>query len=224
MTFFRYSKNSNNIFTHTSLRDALSFGNAFDVFSTEEELRDNKNISLTDLAALFNAHRPADAPEVKKFADRTAAARRVFGALSAKFPGGTPSETEAPAPVSEAPAEGEAPAEAPVSEGRKSVFREKKEKPVKEVIKAKENLKDVVQRVVDGPAAKPGRKRGSGKNAGKHIYPLVKGNPRREGGHGHRSMGIILDKPGLSYEAYIEAGGRPQDLQWDLDRKWVEIK
>lgn len=57
---------------------------------------------------------------------------------------------------------------------------------------------------------------------GKVIKKLVVDNPRREGTHGHRSWELI--KNGMTYEAYIEAGGRPNDLKWDLDREWVSVK
>lgn len=59
--------------------------------------------------------------------------------------------------------------------------------------------------------------------AGKSLTATMDENPRREGTWGHQSYAIILKKPGISYEAYIQAGGRRQDLAWDLLRKWVKL-
>jgi hypothetical protein len=41
-------------------------------------------------------------------------------------------------------------------------------------------------------------------------------NPRREGTQGFRSMQIILVAGQISYEDYIDAGGRNNDLAWDI--------
>jgi hypothetical protein len=56
---------------------------------------------------------------------------------------------------------------------------------------------------------------------GKFLYKLVDKNPRREGTWGYRSWELIQD--GMSYEAYKAAGGRNNDLQWDIDRKRIEV-
>ena len=58
--------------------------------------------------------------------------------------------------------------------------------------------------------------------AGKRIFKLRKANPRREGTHGYRSWELLYD--GMTYEEYLKAGGRRNDLQWDLDRNRVEVK
>lgn len=44
-------------------------------------------------------------------------------------------------------------------------------------------------------------------------------NPRREGTYGHKSMQIIIDAgdAGITYEAFIAAGGRSNDLNWDVE-------
>jgi ribosomal protein L12E/L44/L45/RPP1/RPP2 len=57
---------------------------------------------------------------------------------------------------------------------------------------------------------------------GKKLYKLVTDNPRRPGTHGHRSFSLIKD--GMSYEAYKSAGGRNNDLAWDIDHKFVELR
>jgi hypothetical protein len=58
--------------------------------------------------------------------------------------------------------------------------------------------------------------------SGKKIYKLVPSNPRKEGSWGWKSFNVITD--GITYEDYIRLGGRPQDLAWDEDHKFVEIK
>ena len=71
-------------------------------------------------------------------------------------------------------------------------------------------------------AAKKGR---SSAFNGKTLKAKSKDNPRREGTNGHKSMAIILaagDK-GISYEAFIAAGGRRVDLAWDFNRGAVEV-
>lgn len=58
--------------------------------------------------------------------------------------------------------------------------------------------------------------------AGKKIHKLVEGNPRREGTHGHKSFAII--KNGMTYEDYMSSGGRNNDLAWDIDHGFVELR
>jgi DNA-binding MarR family transcriptional regulator len=55
--------------------------------------------------------------------------------------------------------------------------------------------------------------------AGKYIFKLVQTNPRREGTHGWNSFNIVTD--GMSYEDYKRAGGRNNDLQWDIDHNFL---
>lgn len=62
------------------------------------------------------------------------------------------------------------------------------------------------------------------KLAGHTIHPKVTENPRRVGTHGFNSMKIILKNPGLTYEQFIERGGRSNDLRWDIDKGNVELK
>lgn len=65
----------------------------------------------------------------------------------------------------------------------------------------------------------PGR---PSQNAGKKIHKLVKENPRREGTPGHKSFALITS--GMSYEKYIELGGRPADLNYCIEKGHVEVK
>lgn len=60
---------------------------------------------------------------------------------------------------------------------------------------------------------------------GKKIFKVgefKKTNPRREGTHGHTSWEAIKD--GMTYEDYIEAGGRNRDLRHDVLAGRLELK
>lgn len=58
--------------------------------------------------------------------------------------------------------------------------------------------------------------------AGKVIRKVADKNPRREGTHGYNSWELI--KNGMTYEKYIAAGGRRNDLAWDLERGFVKLE
>ena len=59
---------------------------------------------------------------------------------------------------------------------------------------------------------------------GKRLISTREVNPRREGSHGWHSHNIILVHPGITYEDYRSAGGRNNDLRWDVEREWVLIE
>lgn len=56
------------------------------------------------------------------------------------------------------------------------------------------------------------------------ITRLVEENPRKKGTHGFRSFQILLDGGEMSVAEYILRGGRRNDLAWDLDHGWVQVK
>lgn len=60
--------------------------------------------------------------------------------------------------------------------------------------------------------------------AGKKLHPIVVTNPRQAGSHGWHSLKIVLDNPGITYEDYKVAGGRNNDLRWDVAHCYVEVK
>jgi hypothetical protein len=68
------------------------------------------------------------------------------------------------------------------------------------------------------------------KFAGKTIVPKVSENPRRDGTRGFQSFEVILNghkassHHGISYEKYVDGGGRAQDLAWDLEKGNAEIR
>jgi hypothetical protein len=63
------------------------------------------------------------------------------------------------------------------------------------------------------PTAQPGR---VSQFAGKVIVKLVDSNPRREGTNGYHSFSLI--RKNMTYEQFIAAGGRRQDLVWDINK------
>jgi hypothetical protein len=57
--------------------------------------------------------------------------------------------------------------------------------------------------------------------SGKKINKVAKENPRRKGSIGFKSFALI--KNGMTYEQYLEAGGRRQDLAFDLTAGHVKL-
>jgi hypothetical protein len=56
----------------------------------------------------------------------------------------------------------------------------------------------------------------------KHIYKLVDKNPRREGTEGFKSWNVIRN--GMTYDQYLDAGGRNRDLRHDILKKRIELR
>lgn len=54
------------------------------------------------------------------------------------------------------------------------------------------------------------------------IVKLRDDNPRKQGTHGWNSWELI--KKGMTVAEYLEAGGRRNDLAWDVDHHWIELK
>lgn len=65
--------------------------------------------------------------------------------------------------------------------------------------------------------------RGGGRYAGKQLWCTKAVNPRRPGSHGFRSLAIIIEQPGITYEQYLRAGGRLNDLTWDDEHNNVKF-
>lgn len=57
---------------------------------------------------------------------------------------------------------------------------------------------------------------------GKRIYKKVPNNPRKVGTHGWKSFNLIQD--GMTYDAFLLAGGRNNDLRWDLEKGHIRVK
>lgn len=98
---------------------------------------------------------------------------------------------------------------------------------VERVWRSLESIQERAPRAARAPGAPKGDTSAQhwGKYAEKTITALVTENPRREGTHGHKSFAIILKAgaKGISYEDFLKAGGRRQDLAWDEARKAVKL-
>jgi hypothetical protein len=79
--------------------------------------------------------------------------------------------------------------------------------------------KKTTRKRANGPEGQRGR---ISQYAGKKLHKLVSENPRRKGTHGYKAFDLITS--GMLYETYIEKGGEPKHLQWDIDHKFVEVK
>lgn len=74
--------------------------------------------------------------------------------------------------------------------------------------------------------AKTSKAKGNGagrtsKFAGRKIVKLVNENPRRAGTHGHKTF--TLYGGGKTYDQVISAGGRRQDVAFDLSKKYIKL-
>jgi hypothetical protein len=94
--------------------------------------------------------------------------------------------------------------------------------PNKEEIMTAKKKTAKVPKAPKAPKEKAEKRGRPGKYIGKTIHKLVDKNPRKEGTSGHKSWSVLRD--GMTFEKYVEAGGVRRDLEWDIDRKWVELK
>ena len=192
----------NTIRAFKSKRSALNMGNGLVVFTSVDELLENKNTTNQGIVAVYNNNTDV---AVKRFSDTHTGAARLFKLAQDIHVESTPFD-EAPKKT---------PQVAPL-EGMTPLGITPKSAPF-----SRENMGMDV--------AKTDAKKPRGKFVGKCIKVLVDENPRRAGGHGHKMIEWLLaenKKLGggiIEYSNYVAAGGRPQDLQWDLDRNWVEI-
>lgn len=202
MTAFAIDYKKNTIRAFKSKRSALNMGNGLVVFTSVDELLENKNTTNQGIVAVYNNNTDV---AVKRFSDTRTGAARLFKLAQDIHVESTPFD-EAPKKT---------PQVAPL-EGMTPLGITPKSAPF-----SRENMGMDV--------AKTDAKKPRGKFVGKCIKVLVDENPRRAGGHGHKMIEWLLaenKKLGggiIEYSNYVAAGGRPQDLQWDLDRNWVEI-
>jgi len=161
----------------------------------------NSEASIAELTKFYNNRAPDYGVEkVKAFKDKATAARRVWNLVkedSGKVP-----------PAGKV-------ADAAAAKG-------KKEEPAKAPAAAKT---PATAPAAPTEAKKRGRQPGTGEFAGKVVFARKDVNPRRAGTAGFHSFEIIRGKKeGVSYADYISAGGRPNDLRWDIEHNWAEVK
>lgn len=193
MKTYAFDFTKQSIKAYESKQEARNAGNGTHLASTAEEFLEFR-VTAHEIVALYNRLVP-DAP-VQKFQDKATAAKRMIALAEAK------AQLVAAAPATPA---GDVQKEN--DEMAKSAARSQKQ-----AVKVSKPKKE----------GATGRGRTS-EFAGKRITATVEENPRREGTFGHASMALVLKKPGIAYEDYIAAGGRRQDLAWDLEHKWVKI-
>lgn len=180
----------------SSAAEAARLGNGGEVIDSEETLANSKRIPIFGLVEIYNAR---SEKKVKKFEDRATAARRVWKLLQeavqpVKLPDYITKQSNSEEPEPMA----------------KTATKELKEKAPK------------AEKVAGEKASRKGR---TGKFVGKRLFATQQGNPRRIGTFGFQSYEIIRGKlEGVAYEDYVAAGGRPQDLQWDMKREWVRVE
>jgi len=95
---------------------------------------------------------------------------------------------------------------------KEKITQIKKEKPMEQIVEVKVETTSKEER---------GRKSAY---RGKLLVAKAQENKRRKGSAGHKSLQIIIANSPFTYEAYITAGGRRQDLAWDLKEGRVEAK
>jgi len=194
MKAFAIDYHQNTIRAFTSKRVAQSMGNGLVVFTSAEELAENRNTTLQGIVSVFNNYaRNINSGVVKRFSDIKTGAKRVMKVAESL-------------PVEETPFE--------------HLNGEKKMN--EEILNQDDNKADVEVHVKSANAPKKrGRKAGF---EGKMIKCLVEKNPRRQNTHGFHSMGILINagEP-VSYESYIAQGGRRQDLAWDIQKGYAGI-
>lgn len=155
-------------------------------------------IPTSKLVEMYNhLARKVEQREVERFAKREDAVRRTWGMiLNAQQLG---KEIDAPTAKVEAP------------KAKKAAKPEAKEEAKPKAKAAKEPKTN---------------RRSNEKMEGKKLYFKGEGkeNPRREGSHGHKSLQIIIDNKGITFDDFVKKGGRPKDLYWDINKGSVEVK
>lgn len=86
-----------------------------------------------------------------------------------------------------------------------------------------DKMSDTETQTEDAPKTRAARKSAF---TGHALFPATEENknPRREGTHGHKSFEVIRENPGITYEDFLEKGGRLVDLKWDHDRANVRTE
>lgn len=176
------------------------------VIATDEE-KDGQIVGLAlvptaTLVVLYNIIRPEK--PIKKFADRETAEKRLKGVLEVLAkPGEAPTQDALDEAASSHTAQ-----EGDTDMATKTKGRKRSAKSATTKKKAAATTGEAAGR----PSA----------FAGKVLRKVATDNPRREGTHGYNSWEHI--KNGMTYEKYIEAGGRRQDLAWDLAHGFVKVE
>lgn len=199
--FFRFNAITKNFGCYATREEAFSpAGSPGLVFGSEEELLSQEGIATIDMVGIFNQ---VSKDQVQRFSDRRAAARRTWAALEQAY---------SDAPVGQGDDEPAVDTVAPDDELT-----------TVEEASVVEGVAVPAEVVADEPKAR-GRRTGTGEFSGTTIFPLSVKNPRRIGTFGFKSYEIIREAvDGMAYSDYVAAGGRPQDLRWDVKHGWARL-
>ena len=187
MKAFAIDYKQNTIRAFSSKSVAQKMGNGLVVFSSVDELLENRNTTNQGIVRVYNNNTKV---AVKRFSDTRTGAARIL-------------KLAQDIPVEATPFE--------------HINAKQGEKPVDAI------TDNVVEVKVKSVNDKKKRGRASGYE-GKMIKATCDKNPRRENTHGFHSMGILLNADGpVSYEDYLHAGGRRQDLAWDIEKGHAKV-
>ena len=205
---------------------AAQLGNGLTFFGSADELASAELIKTSDMVAAYNTL--AEKP-VTKFSDRKTAANRTWAVISDKVPvtekkvynmndintAVTEAATKTKLSAEEKKEIAEAKAAAKANEKAEKAAAKADAKAAKEAAAAAKKA--------EGGASGRGRVSALSGMILKHkIVKNAEGeikNPRKAGSHGWKSLGIIIDAgdAGISTEGYLAAGGRMNDLHWEID-------
>jgi len=182
MTVYAINTNTLQCRPFASEEEMRSSGNIWHGFRSAEDLESKMvglGLTITKMATIYNK---VSEKEVKKFADKKTAAKRVFNAIADQVV------------------------------------------TIDEIVKKPKTPQIDPLPGMTPLGLTPAPKTTRGQFAGKWIHNLAGDNPRREGTVGHKSFEILIRHGAdMPYEAYIENGGRRQDLAWDINKGFVEV-
>jgi len=177
--------------------EAKNLGNGSIIFRSAEQLAKDPNTTGQVLVRAFNELSPV---QTQKFADKFSGAKRLFKLAQSS---------------------------APQNDFYGQFIQSSDLSKEKLAASADKNMELYKEKVLSDNEKPKG-----GRFTGKVIKCLVNENPRtKKTGHGFNSMQILIDNIKLSgsaaimsFEDYIEKGGRARDLQWDLDKGHVSVE
>jgi hypothetical protein len=202
-------RGSAKVVMYASMRDAIGFGNSFQLYSCPEHIaQDLRRISSDDMLRAYNAI----VPSVRRWKSTDDISTRIEGAIAIwdaaikRLPIQALTSQSGPEPYNE----------------REDVMAKKTEQVES---KGKGKTKEKPKEESNGDGGQRGR---SSPFAGQRIYAKVKPDEcgRREGSGRYQSFVIIANagKTGIKFEDYKEKGGDAKVLSWFKDADKIGIK
>jgi hypothetical protein len=188
MTAFAIDYKSNTIRAFKSKRVAQNMGNGLVVFTSVDELLENRNTTNQGIVAVYNNNTDV---AVKRFSDTRTGATRLFKLAQKIHTESTPFDNNSPFSA----------------ENMGMTVKSKKEK----------EMNDVEIHVKTADATKK-RGRNSGYEGKMISALVAENPRRQNTHGFHSMGILINAGEPVSYEAYIAQGGRRQDLAWDIQK------